>query len=160
QGLNPFINAMAFSPDSSLLAVANNDGILKIWDLKQFQLLENTTLPGGSRQTLTSLIFSHDGSQLISGYVAAGCATYDCPWYSQILVWDVKARPTQLLGKMDGAEWTSEALALSPDGSLLASAGHKMNKKPTPDDSSIQLWDTGSLLTTGQGQAGSKGYTT
>ncbi|EED11615.1 WD-repeat protein, putative [Talaromyces stipitatus ATCC 10500] len=111
------VNAIAFSPDGTMLASASFDCTVQLWD----------TATGSARQTLeghtdrvTAIAFSLDGTMLAS---ASGDRT--------VRLWDTatgNARKT-LEGHTD---WV-RAIAFSPDGTMLASAS---------DDCTVRLWDT------------------
>ena len=61
---NGAVQSVAFSPDGTLLAAAEDDTTAKLWDLRTDKRL--LTLRGHSR-AVTSLAFSPDGTRLASG---------------------------------------------------------------------------------------------
>lgn len=129
------INALAFSPDGSILAIAsskvNNDEakqrlepIITLWDVKNkkiFKEIDNFAASGHS-STITSLAFTPGGKRLASGSAD-----------STVIVWDVSnvTAPT-LSMRYSGHSSGVTSVAFSPDGRILASGSI---------DNSIILWD-------------------
>ncbi|KPC79563.1 TIR domain-containing protein [Streptomyces sp. NRRL S-4] len=128
-----WIRAVAYSPDGSRLACADERGRLRVWDLA-------TNLPtdfaGHDRQT-RSVVFSADGRTLFS-------AGED----RRILAWSVVPRETepQVLCRMDAEIWS---LHSAPTAPLLAAAC---------DEACLRVWDTSTgeevLLAGGERVAG------
>src|ERR1700722_18314029 len=71
------IDAVAFSPDGSLLASGGHDAIIKLWDVQTGSELRALA---GHANTVTSLAFSRDGRMLVSGSLD-----------STIRFWDVES---------------------------------------------------------------------
>lgn len=110
------ISALAFSPDSKLLATAAQDNILRIWDVadaKELRRLE------GHTRTPWRLAFSPDGKTLASSGEDQG-----------VRLWDVASG--KLLAELRGHQQTVWFVAFAPDGKTLVSCG---------DDGTIRLWD-------------------
>lgn len=106
------VNAVVFSPDSRLIAVAANDIYPRVWDRNgvfQYALMNNV----GPRQLITSLAFSPDSSVLVTG-------TRDLERCLQI--WDTQ---THRLKRGIGGSLQIEAIAFSPDGELLVTSNDK-----------------------------------
>lgn len=104
------VEAVAISPDSRLLAMANNEGHLHLWDLSQGQLLE--TLKGHS-SAVHALAFTPDGRSL-----ASGSNDYT------VRLWNVSTRRELLQldsGNIDLGE--IQSLTFSPDGQNLLVGG-------------------------------------
>ena len=121
------INAFALSPDGAILASVSDDAIIRIWDartLKQIGKLD--TRSGG----LTSIAFHPDGETLASlngrGAATAGHKGGDMA----LRLWNVKTR--RQIASAQNHTTAIESVAISPDGSFLASAHH---------DGIIGLWD-------------------
>ena len=113
------IATAAFSADGALLATANPDHSITIWDVAS----------GRSRQTLrghsdavTTLTFSADGKMLASGGADR-----------RIELWDVAAGKE--LRALSGNTGAVQAVAFSPDGRTLASGGQ---------DGLVRLWEVSS----------------
>jgi WD40 repeat protein len=59
------INAIAFSPDGTILASGGTDGTIKLWSLQSFQLLHS--LEKGHTGRINSISFSPSGRFLVTG---------------------------------------------------------------------------------------------
>lgn len=107
---------VAWSPDSSVLVFANDDGSVRLWDVKRDEL-SRTLRTQASR--VVSLAWSPDGTLVASGG-SDGAAR----------VWD--AQSGQALRAFEGHEDEVRGLAWSPDGKALATAG----------GGTLRIWDT------------------
>jgi serine/threonine protein kinase/WD40 repeat protein len=107
------VHALAFSPDGSVLAVANDQGV-KFWDTAGGSELP-LSLPGRA----LSLVYAPDGKRLACGTDAA-VAVYD-------------AAKGELLMRLEG-ELSGKVLAVefTPDGQALVSLG---------DDGQLVVWN-------------------
>jgi WD40 repeat protein len=110
---------VAFSPDGTLLAAATgsiNYGKIRLWDIETWTLV--TTFDGYSN-LVSSLMFSHDGTFLVTG-------SYD----GTIRRWEVgSGNDPTVLHRYDAVV---HSIDLSADDSLLAIALH---------DTTIRLWN-------------------
>lgn len=132
------VTALAFSPDSSLIAFGDSYGGLFWWDVKSKKVRSNDN--GHEEQGVTSVCFSPDGKRLVTGWLQslfweAGSA----------IVWDVATGKHLVELKANARDVSS--VTVSPDGLVIAT-GHS--------DGNIRIWkqDTGRLLHTFSGHAG------
>jgi len=130
QGHTNYVSALAFSPDSSLLASASLDRTVRLWDFEQGQEIKCIS---EHTKSVQSVAFSPDGTLLASGSAD-----------TTIRVWD--ARTGQLVQVLDKHKGIVFGVAFSPDGSWLASAS---------GDNTIKLWEVSSwkLLATLEGHS-------
>jgi len=114
--------AVAFSPDSGLLAIAgkaaNNGGEIHIFNPDTGKLLKTIK---GMKGSVQAIAFGPKGKRLVSGGDDRSVRLFDL---------DHEKRKSPLL--MAGHGGRVLAVAFSPDGSLIASAG---------EDDSIRLWN-------------------
>ncbi|MEU9375382.1 helix-turn-helix domain-containing protein [Streptomyces sp. NPDC048255] len=110
------VNAVAFAPDSQLLATASSDGTVTLRRVADRVRTAAFTLPGRVR----SVVFSPDGRML------AATATDGA-----VRLWQVADPRTA--AELPASTAGARALAFSPDGRTLASAGA---------DGTIRLWET------------------
>jgi RNA polymerase sigma factor (sigma-70 family) len=121
--------SLAFSPDGALLACGEGHGATRLWDAKTGRLLRTCKAAGSQAATVTndrlftSVAFSPDGATLVECTATMG-NSYGEP----VRFWDTRTGELQ-------KDFTTEAhsarpIALSPDGSILATGGK-----------TIKLWD-------------------
>ena len=111
---------MAFSPDSTTLAIAT-EGHIYLWKFQEAED-EPTLIPGNLRGFKSVLTFSPDGTTLIGADLEI--------WSSLIKLWDVETG--RGLGMLSGHTEPIETLIFSHDGKTLASGS---------DDGTVLLWD-------------------
>lgn len=116
--LSDSVQAMAVSPDGSLLATSLLNGDVLLWSMGGGSLEPAGTLIGHS-DNVRAIAFSPDGSQLVTGD-NQGIMRF----------WDVASREELRVLDDAHANWIMD-VAFSPDGSLLASGGR---------DGSLRLW--------------------
>jgi len=127
------VEAVALSPDESIVASAGEDYSIKLWRFADAALLR--TLMGHSN-TPTSIAFSSDGQLLVSG-------SYD----RTIRIW--QASDGHLLRAWTEGAAGVTSIALSPDNSLIA-AGSGTPGYPSPFDGAVRIWNAanGTLVRT------------
>lgn len=124
------VRRLGIAPDGKSLAIACNDGSLRLWDLTTRK--ERFKFEGNALE-LRSLVFSRDGTMLASG-----------SWDRSLYIWKV-ATGKSIMSKVD-VTGRIRAVAFSADGKVLASAGmiRDPNDKNNPsfyELGEIILWD-------------------
>jgi serine/threonine protein kinase/WD40 repeat protein len=119
-------DALAFSPDNLLLAAGYEDGKVRIWSLWDGKTL---AVLSSDRLDILSLAFSPDArlsndKASMNGRLAAGDSG------ATVTIWNLANQQTS--AQYRGSNYAVNAVAFSPDGSMLASSGRVIAK----------LWDT------------------
>jgi WD40 repeat protein/DNA-directed RNA polymerase specialized sigma24 family protein len=104
-------NALTFSPDDSMLALAGNDSMVRIWQLpagvnKYRKSNPNLTLEVSNREYYTSVVFSPNGK-----WLAAGTTSHT------VFIW--KIPEGNLIYTLEGKTGPIKDLKFSPDGNQL-----------------------------------------
>ena len=132
--------AVIFSPTDQLFVAFNSSGTY--WDIGQGTVAATVTFAtSGGFDTIYNALFTPDGRTLVG--------THDSTNPGELVFWD--ARTGAVLRTLSAHAGGLTALALSPDGTVLASAGYE---QPLPDGeviplmNVIKLWDlaSGALL--------------
>jgi len=108
------IHNLVFSPDSTRLAVAGNNGV--IWDAATGQIILNLS----ARSVLYSITFMPDGEHIVSAHQDGTTILWDAATGQQVLV-------------LAGHVSTVIDVAASPDNQRLVTSGY---------DGSVRVWDT------------------
>jgi WD40 repeat protein len=109
-----------FNPAGTILATANVDGSVGLWDVATGKLLKEEKTAG---EELYNVEWSPKGDLLVTSGREA-----------KIIIWD--AKELKPLKELDAPEWVI-CLRFSPDGSLLFTAGGTLEKSP---DRKITIW--------------------
>ena len=112
-----WVNTVAFSRDSKILASGSEDGNLYLWDVETGKRLKALT---EDTENIFSVVFSSDGKTLASGNAG-----------NTVRLWDIDTgeKLETLIGHTN---WVF-SVAFNPDGRTLASGSW---------DKTIRLWDT------------------
>jgi WD40 repeat protein len=119
-----FAKSVVFSPDGATLAVSDRGGrgkggVVTLWDWRKGRRLGALE---GHHGLVNALAYSVDGSQLASG-----------DSWGFVKVWEVSRCREKTSVKAHALGRAIQAVAFSPDGMLLVTAGHI--------DREVRLWD-------------------
>ena len=123
--LTLYETALAFSPDSSLLAIGTSEGVIEIWNAQQRQLLtplRTTAIAGSATAASGRMIWAVEFSANAS-LLAVGAGD------GSVRLWDLASGKETIL---TGHRQVVYAVTFSPNGELLASSSH---------DCTIKLWN-------------------
>jgi WD40 repeat protein/serine/threonine protein kinase len=146
---NKEVTTVAFSPNSTILATAGQDATVRLWNTSNW---EELTCMRGHANTVCSLTWSPDGMTLASGSrdqsvriwdIRSGTETRRLEGISDVVrqvLWTGDGKRLVVADGMKLGSWTTDdwqisggheehtqnilALAISPDGSMIASGGY------------------------------------
>ena len=122
-----YITDVAFSPDGSLLAVANTNNTVRLWDVRSGGIARTLS---GHTDDVSCIAFSPDGLLL-----AGGGGGFDLPNDSSIKIWRIA--DGHLLQNLEGHGIWVYTVAFHPGGQVLASSGRDSQ---TPYSASMRFW--------------------
>jgi WD40 repeat protein len=122
---HPQLMAMAFSSDSTFLATAGWDGVVRLWDYKNRRLYRSTRIP----IAMHSLAFSPDSKRLAVGFVNGTVGILDVAGEQKTLMFRVVKRLVDRPGAPEN--FVRQVAFLEAGKILLTYAG-----------GSYRLWDT------------------
>ena len=100
------VTALAFSPDNQIVASANEDATIDLWNAHTGEHIKNFI---GHTYPIVALAFSPDNNTLASGS------------FKEIRLWDLAAEQSTRVSVLQGHRDMVTTLAFSPDGKTLAS---------------------------------------
>jgi WD40 repeat protein len=131
-GLQEGVTCLAWSPDGRRLAANGPEGAVRVWRLAS---------PGeglalrGHRGSVTAVAFTPDGKRLFSAGVERRPSHER--WLGEVRVWDMATAEGRLALSGAEQEGSIRSLALSPDGTRLATAH---------GDGTVNVWSVRDLL--------------
>ncbi|MEM1168955.1 MAG: S-layer homology domain-containing protein [Cyanobacteria bacterium P01_H01_bin.35] len=119
---------IAFGADGIRMVSSGGPRYIRLWNFAEGQLLKNLSIPStNNNQPIETIAFSQDGQTIAHAMRGE----------NKILVWDVET--WQVRHSLEKHSQAIKAIAISPDGKILASSS---------EDGKINLWDidSGKLL--------------
>ncbi len=118
RALRGFVGAVDFSPDGRLLAVSGEGGQVTLWDARTLRSAGPELR--GLRTTSQALAFSPDSELLAVAELGRPNKRHTGFKGGSVRIWDVRRRALTRAS----FSLTSASLAFSPNGELIAAAGH------------------------------------
>jgi WD40 repeat protein len=121
-------NFLTLSPDGSLIATGNRDGILWLWRVEDGELvaeMDPAITHEDYSEYIRSLAFSPDGQHIAAGH-----------WGGDVFLWDALNYELKNTLSIDDEYAEAWDLAFSPDGQYLAVGGARMDFEDF-----IAIWD-------------------
>lgn len=115
-GHKDFLRLALFSPDGKTIASGGNDLEITLWDSTTGDVVRRLPLPNH----VYTAVFTPDGKHLVCGDFTSHVRVFDLATGKQIRAWQTHRRVVY-------------ALAVSPDGTTLATGGD--------NDTQVHLWD-------------------
>jgi RNA polymerase sigma factor (sigma-70 family) len=140
--------SLAFSPDGATLARAGWRTV-KLWDSKTGEPVRTLTPTKG---TIFAVVFTPDGRTLVGG---GNIPTKDVNQQAGLVtLWNLMTG--QIIHTLEGHTGGVHAVAVAPDGKMVASGGDRHARLSGGSPSEIRLWDiaTGKLQWTVEGEEG------
>lgn len=128
--------SVAFSTDGSLLVCGEGHGATHLWDARTGRLLQTCKAPGSQAESyIGGRLFNSIGLSQDGGTLATCTASLGSDYVEPVRIWD--ARTGALKRDFAAEKIHGRPMALSPDGSILATGGK-----------TVRLWDvrTGTML--------------
>ncbi|NEP89439.1 MAG: PQQ-binding-like beta-propeller repeat protein [Okeania sp. SIO2C2] len=114
---------IAFGAGGLRMAASGGPRFIRLWNVEQGQLLRNLSIPNtNNNRGIEAIAFSEDGQTIAHAMKGE----------SKILVWDVET--WKIRYTLEKHSQAIKAIAISPDGKILASSS---------EDGNINLWDLG-----------------
>ena len=148
EGHTDVITHLAFSPDGRTLASADEDGMIRLWDidveldaapilwdLETGQQVANTRQDVDSTERLLNILEGHDGAVDNITFSSDGRMLASAGVDNTVRLWDTTTGQLQKTLEDPAGEWYHfyTSVAFSPDGSTLAGGVHLYN--------TFVLWD-------------------
>jgi len=121
--LKPYAVSISLDGKGEILGIRSALGILELWNLQSQKLIRSINLIGDYNNLSGIVTISSDGQYMVNNGYADGLATNPTPGYINISgkaaqIWKL---PTgELIRNLEGHSETITAVAISPNGKILA----------------------------------------